>query len=79
MDVTHLVEAINVLHSPNQHPRDTVLQAQAYLTKFQEQNAGNLHQFFIQYYEFTDAQAQAKFWMLGAICRILETAISTRL
>ena len=76
MDVTHLVEAIEVLHSTNQHTRETLLQAQLYLTKFEEENAGNLHLFFIQYFNFSDVQAQQKFWMLGAICRILETAIS---
>ena len=47
--------------------------------KFELENAGNLHQFFIQYYNFTDVQSQQKFWMLSAICRILESAIDTRL
>ena len=47
-----LTQAVDVLATPNNYPREQVQQAQTYLEQFKVQNAGKLHMFFLSYYEF---------------------------
>lgn len=56
MDTENLVKAIDVMNLPASYPRDQVQQAQDFLNLFKSQNAHQLDQFFVIYFNMEEVK-----------------------